>query len=186
MADNDEIINGEVIDNDWFLSAINGNLDYLKQHTKTNIGKTGESNCTALMYSADMDRVDCVDFLSQFDDEICRQDINGNTALIYAVKKDNIECVSILAELECNIVNNDKKRAIDFAVELGFNECVEILSKFEILDDANNGADDGSDDSNSERNLIKENKRLRKDLSVVKSAVKEAERKIDVGKDRVV
>ena len=29
MADNDEIINGEVIDNDWFLSAINGNLDYL-------------------------------------------------------------------------------------------------------------------------------------------------------------
>lgn len=184
MADNDEIINGEVIDNDWFLSAINGNLDYLKQHTKTNIGKTGESNCTALMYSADMDRVDCVDFLSQFDDEICKQDVNGNTALIYAVKKDNIECVSILAELECNVYNNDKKRAIDFAVELGFNECVEILSKFEILDDENSDTDDGSDDSNSKRNLIKENKRLRKDLSVVKSAVKEAERKIDVGKDR--
>lgn len=184
----DEILEGEIIDNKWFLSAINGDLDYLKKHALDNAGKTGDSDCTALMYSADCNRVNCVDYLVMFEEEVGKVDINGNSALIYATKKNNIECVKILAELESNIFNKDGKRAINFAKELGFVECFVFLNKFEILDendeDNKNSTDDGKDDSNSERNLIKENKKLKKEFNIVKSANNEVERKIGEKKDR--
>ena len=185
MNTEDLILEGELVDNKWFLSAINGDLNYLKKHALDNAGKTGESNCTALMYSADCNRVGCVDYLVMFEEELGKIDINGNTALIYATKKNNVECVKILAKLESNIFNKDGKRAINFAREFGFVECFDILSKFETLDendeDNKSTTDDGKDDSNSERNLIKENKKLRKEFNIVKSANNEVERKI-VGK----
>lgn len=184
----EDILEGEVIDNKWFLSAINGDLDYLKKHALDNAGKTGEGDCTALMYSADCNRVNCVDYLIMFEEELGKVDVNGNTALMYATKKNNIECVKILAKLESNIFNKDNKRAINFAKELDFIECFTILNKFETLDekdeDNKNSTDNGNDDSNSERNLIKENKRLRKEFNIVKSANNEVERKIVEKKDR--
>lgn len=184
----ENILEGEIIDNKWFLSAINGDLDYLKKHAFDNAGKAGDSDCTALMYSADCNRVNCVDYLIMFEEELGKVDINGNTALMYATKKNNIECVKILAKLESNIFNKDGKRAIDFAKEFGFVECFTLLNKFEILDENDennkNNTDDGNDDSNSERNLIKENKRLRKNFNIIRSANNEVERKIGETKDR--
>lgn len=163
----EEIIEGEVIDNEWFLSAIKGDIDYLRKNAKKNVGKVGEGGCTAMMYASDRNNVECVSFLSEFDEEIGKQDVNGNTALMYAVKRGNIDCVELLAEYESNIFNADGKRAIDFARENRHRECEMLLSKFEEADDESSN---DSDDSNDERNLIKENKKLKKKNKILNSA----------------
>lgn len=166
------IIDGEVINNEWFLAAIKGDLNFLKSNAKDNIGKCGKDGCTAMMYAADMGFKDCVKFLSKFDEEVGKRDINGNTALMYCTKKGHIECVEILAELESNIVNNDKKKAIDFAIEYDFPECEGFLSNYEFIENSSENDDSAndtnSDDSNSEKNLIKEKKRLQNKLNILK------------------
>lgn len=167
MAD---IIDGEVVNKDWFLASINGDIEYIKNNAGNNIGSIGENNCTALMYAADAGNIECVEFLSHYKEEITKQDINGNTALMYCTKKGHIDCILILAEFESNIYNNDKKRAIDIAREYKFFECMGALSIYETdTDDDDNNNDD---DSNSNRDLIKENKRLKNKLNILKSANK--------------
>lgn len=179
----ENVIEGEVIKNEWFLAAIKGDVSFLKTNASDNIGKFGENNRTALMYASDSGHKDCVKFLSKFNVEIGKQDEDGNTALMYAAKKGNLSCIKILAPLESNICNKDGKKAIDFVRD--FPKCYGFLSIYEVdtdtYDNVSTSDDsDTSDDSNSIRNLIKENKRLKNKHNVLDSANKMVDRTVDI------
>lgn len=57
------------------------------------------------------------------------KDANGDTPLFYAVRENNFNnCEFLISEgVDVNIRNNEGKTAYDVAVELGYDECIEIL-----------------------------------------------------------
>lgn len=57
------------------------------------------------------------------------KDVNGETPLFYAVRTNNSgNCEFLINEgADINIRNNEEKSAHDIAVELGYEECIEIL-----------------------------------------------------------
>lgn len=57
------------------------------------------------------------------------KDANGETPLFYAVRANNSgNCEFLISEgADANIRNNEGKSAYDIAVELGYEECIEIL-----------------------------------------------------------
>lgn len=56
-------------------------------------------------------------------------DANGDTPLFYAVRTNHFSnCEFLISEgADVNIRNNEGKTAYDVAVELGYEECIEIL-----------------------------------------------------------
>lgn len=170
---NDEsIISGEIINNTWFLKAINGDLDYLKKNALINVGNTGESNCTALMYAANGGHLDCVKFLVNFKKELEKKDINGNTALIYATKAGHSDIVKLLVPFEGGIINNNGQSALDFAIENKDEKCIKILQNTSI------------DNIKYNDDLIKENKQLKDKLDKISKVIKEIDNKIE--KDKIL
>ena len=195
MSNNENIIEGEVVNKEkdlvdnnsdsaeWFISAIKGNLDFLKSNYNNFVGSRGEGGRTAMMYAADSGNLDCVKFLASFDAEIGQQDYDGNTAMMYAAKNGFLDCISVLVEEENNIINKDGKRAINFAIENNHDECAGFLELYEYLDDSDNSSTDNNDDSNDERNLIKENKRLKRREQILKKAGKDMDKSIGVERE---
>ena len=185
-----QVIDGEIIDDkvdnkasEWFISAINGNLDFLKNNHIVFSGSRGEGGRTALMYAADSGNLDCVKFLVGIKGEIGKQDNSGNTALMYAAKKGFLDCVSVLVDEENNIINNENKRAVNFAIENGHGECAGFLELYEYLDDdedKNDNTTSNNDDSNDERNLIKENKKLKKEEQILKKANRDVDKAVGI------
>ena len=182
--DEENIIEGELVNKEdkedislWFMSAIKGDLDYLKQNKKL-VGSRGEGNRTALMYASESGNLTCVEFLSTFNEEIGQQDENGNTAMMYAAKNGYLDCISLLVEEENNIINNNNQRAINIALENNQFECANFLEKYEYLDSSE--GTDQNEDSNDERNLIKENKKLKKQEQIIKKANKDIDKVIGV------
>lgn len=179
----ENIIEGEIVSNIeednslWFMSAIKGDIDYLKQN-KSLVGSRGEGNRTALMYAAESGNLACVEFLSSFEEEIEKQDENGNTAMMYAAKNGYLDCILLLVEEENNIINNNNQRAINIALDNKHFECANFLEKYEYLDSSDET--DQNEDSNDERNLIKENKKLKKQEQIIKKANKNMDKVVNL------
>ena len=187
MDNEENIIEGEILETDkeeedsslWFMSAIKGDLDFLKNNRHF-AGSKGEGNRTALMYAAESGNLACVDLLSTLPEEIGRQDDKGYTAMMYASKNGFLDCILLLIEEENNIINNDNKRAVNIALENGHFECANVLEKYEYLDEED--TTDQDDDSNDERNLIKENKKLKKQEKIIKKANKDIDKIVEIEK----
>ena len=194
--DNENVIEGEIVNSEnsvdsagdlseWFISAIKGNLDFLKSNYHSFAGQKGEGGRTALMYAADSGNLECVKFLTTLEKEVGQQDDNGNTAMMYAAKNGFLDCINVLVDEENNIVNHENKRAVNFAIENNNLECAGFLELYEYLDDGdeNDGSTDNNDDSNDERNLIKENKRLKKQQQILKKAEKDVDKVVGVERE---
>ncbi len=171
----EDIVVGEVIDNNWFLSAIKGDIDYLKNNAKNNAGKVGENNCTALMYCANGGHTDCVKFLvNNCKDELKKQDINGNTALIYATKASYADIVKILVVFEGGIKNNDGKNAYYYAKENNDKNCMQILQ------DTITG--ENEEEKDKKNNIKLNNEKLKAKLEQIQKANGELEKEIENSK----
>lgn len=193
--DDENVIEGEIVNDttvnatenisEWFISAIKGNLDFLKSNCHSFAGQKGEGGRTALMYAADSGNLECVKFLAALEKEIGQQDDDGNTAMMYAAKNGFLDCINVLVEDENNIINHNNKRAVNFAMENDHPECAGFLELYEYLDDEDedNGSTDNNDDSNDERNLIKENKRLKKQEQVLKKAEKDVDKYVGIERE---
>jgi ankyrin repeat protein len=162
MADNEVIIEGEIVDNNWFLSAIKGDIKSIVSMAKKNAGKKGENGRTAMMYAANGGHLECVKFLTEFKQEVRNQDYDGNTALIYAAKKGYADCVKILVIYESGMKNNDNKTAYDYAVDNKDKVCMRILQ----------------DKIDSDGDIYAENLRLKEKLERLNKVNKEIDRGI--------
>ncbi len=171
----EDIIVGEIIDNNWFLSAIKGDINYLKNNAKNNAGKIGENNCTALMYCANGGHTDCVRFLvNNCKDELKKQDANGNTALIYAAKAGYADIVKILVVLEGGIKNNDGKSAYYYAKENNDEKCMKILQ--------DTISEENKEEKEKQNNTKLDNKKLKTKLEQMQKASEEMERELENAK----
>ncbi len=171
----EDIIVGEIIDNNWFLSAIKGDINYLKNNAKNNAGKIGENNCTALMYCANGGHTDCVRFLvNNCKDELKKQDANGNTALIYAAKAGYADIVKILVVLESGIKNNDGKNAYYYAKENNDEKCMKILQ--------DTISEENKEEKEKQNNTKLDNKKLKTKLEQMQKASEEMERELENAK----
>jgi ankyrin repeat protein len=159
MANDEVIIEGEVVDNNWFLSAIKGDIKSIIGMAKKNAGKKGENGRTAMMYAANGGHLECVKFLTAFKQEVRNQDYDGNTALIYATKKGYADCVKALVLYESGMKNNDNKTAYDYAVRNKDKVCMNILQ----------------DKANPSSDVYAENLKLKEKLERLKQSNKEIE-----------
>ena len=164
---NETVIEGEILENKWFIAAIRGNLDDLKQFAENNVDKRDENGCTALMYCANLGHIDCVKYLVDNGYELCICDKNGNTALMYAAISDQIDIVKILAKHESGIRNKENKTAYNLAIEHNNLQCAEFLKSFE-----------GNTDASAE------GKNLKKDLYKLEKAKKEMDKILAMQKQR--
>lgn len=172
------VIEGELINNRWILSSVNGDLEYLKENARSNVGKVDDSGYTALMYSADAGHIDCVKFLSSFKEEVRKQDNEGNTALIYATKRNYVDIVRVLVVLEGGIKNKENKSALDYAKENNYKECIKILQDVE----GNSEKESKKNKNELENSLKTENKKLKVELKEVRKANDEISKIVEVEK----
>lgn len=174
--DESDVIIGEVVDNNWFLSAIKGDVDYLKNNAKNNAGKFGEANCTALMYCANGGHTDCVKFLiNNCKEELKKQDINGNTALIYATKAGHYDIVKLLVVFEGGIKNNDGKSAYYYAKENNDEKCIKILQ---------DTISEESEEKKDKKNKIGlDNEKLKARLEQIQNASNDIEKELENSKN---
>lgn len=163
------VIDGEIINDKWFLSAIKGDQKYLKDNAETNVGKFDMNGATALMYCANAGHLDCVKVLVNFKQELKKRDKNGNTALILATKKGYADVAKILVKYEGGIKNNEGKTALDYAIENNDEKCIKILK---------NAGETSEENKNSsiKEELKEENKKLEKEYKEVKEANEEIEK----------
>jgi ankyrin repeat protein len=148
-SDNDIVIEGQIIENNWFVSAINGNLKNIGANYKKNIGKQDDNGCTALMHCSNLGHLECVKFLiKNCQNEIKKTDKQGRTALMYAAMTGQTEIVKILLKFENGLKDENGMSAYDYATKNNHEECKKILqdvvngnleekknNKKELLDD---------------------------------------------------
>ena len=136
--EDDVVIEGEVVESSWFISAINGNLDEIKKNGETSAGRQDDNGCSALMYCANLGHIDCVKYIAtNFKKELRLKDKNGNTALMYASMNGQLEAIKILAKYEQGMANLDGKTALDLATENNYIECVKFLKDIEGTNNQN-------------------------------------------------
>jgi ankyrin repeat protein len=129
MADeNDVIIEGQIVDNSWFVSAINGKLKDLEKLYKENTGRQDGSGCTALMYTSNLGHIDCVKFLiKNCKNELRKTDKNKRTALMYAAMAGHVEIVKLLVVFEGGTSDDSGMSAYDYATKNNHTECMKVL-----------------------------------------------------------
>jgi ankyrin repeat protein len=148
-SEEDVVIEGQIIENSWFVSVINGDLKALEKLYKENGGRQDENGCTALMYAANSGYLECVRFLiKNCKNELRKTDNNGRTALMYAAMRGQTEIVKLLVKFEGGATDDSEMTAYDHAVKNGYSECAKILK-------------DNSDDTSGSKN---ENKDYKKTL----------------------
>jgi ankyrin repeat protein len=169
MDENDIVIEGQIIENSWFVSAINGKQKELEKLCKENSGRQDEGGCTALMYCANLGHGDCVKFLvKNCKDELNKTDNEGRTALMYAAMTGQAEIVKFLVKLEGGISDDSGMTAYDHAVKNNHVECVRILK-------------DTPDNSSAAK---EENQNMKEELGNLRGANDDLQKVIDQGKQR--
>ncbi|MDR2760917.1 MAG: ankyrin repeat domain-containing protein [Rickettsiales bacterium] len=163
--ENEVVIEGEVLKDEWFISAINGEENKLKKLYKENRGRQDENGCTALMYCASSGRADCVKMLIKSGkEELKRIDNSGRTALMYAAINGHEEVVKILVKLEGGIFDNEGKTAYNHAVENGNAACQKILQDTDGGDETKDAKEENIENKKKLDNLQKANSEAQKEI----------------------
>ena len=174
-SDNDETNQLDI--KKWFTSAINGDYKTIKELCKENtlyLGVRGEGSMTALMYAAGSGQGEVVSFLLKKDEEVRKQNSEGNSALMYAALNGFVDCVKKLMFLESELLNNEGKNAYDFAIQGGNKDCIKLLK---FLNDTGSSNSKGNaavavDGGNLLVNLIEASVELGEKIQVLESAHK--------------
>lgn len=69
----------------------------------------------------------------QYNHQTKKQDIRGYTACMYSVKDNCLPIIARLIEAEKNITNNDGKTAGTLALEIGNQQIIDLLSRYEPM-----------------------------------------------------
>jgi ankyrin repeat protein len=165
----DVVIEGQIVENSWFVSAINGNQRELEKLYKENAGRQDENGCTALMYTANLGHIDCAKFLiKNCKNELNKIDREGRTALMYGAMTGQVEIVKLLVKLEGGIVDNLDMTAYDHAVKNKHEECAKVLR----------------DTPDNKSGALEENEKNKQHLDNLRKAGDELQKVIDTQKDR--